>query len=217
MPNELQVVISVLTAGKPEEVNETYLQRKLDLSPSDFVQQYHSFSRLLKVASLYCFQTLKAELEVVWQLATDTLQKLFYSLIIIQRPENQKRRRYMELVERRLPLFADDLRTDVFDYVQDHFRRLLIKAQEEGLLKANLSPTITADRLWQLNASALWKAVHDSTKVYWLNEVVLELWPSIQQLCTPKGEQSMTIVLNPSYPQTFNHYGRQEEDNPPFN
>ncbi|WP_367388291.1 hypothetical protein [Lewinella sp. LCG006] len=211
MPNELQVVISVLTAGKPEEVSETYLQQKLDLSPSDFVQQYHSFSRLLKVASLYCFQTLKAELEVVWQLTTDTLHKLFYSLIVIQRPENQKRRRYLEIVERRLPLFAEDLRMDVLDFVQDHFRRLLIKAQKEGLLKANLSPAITADRLWQLNASALLKAVHDNTKAYWLNEVVLELWPLIQQLCTPKGEKYMTIILNPSYQQTFNHYGRQDE------
>lgn len=216
MPNELQVVISVLTAGKPEEVDETYLQRKLDLSPSDFVKQYHSFSRLLKVASLYCFQTLKAELEVVWQLATDTLHKLFYSLIVIQRPENQKRRRYLEIVERRLPLFAEDLRMDVLDFVQDHFRRLLIKAQKEGLLKANLSPAITADRLWQLNASALLKAAHDNTKAYWLNEVVLELWPLIQQLCTPKGEQSMTIILNPSYQQTFNHYGRRGKDGNQF-
>ncbi len=212
MPNELQVVISVLTAGKPEEVNEIYLQRKLDLSPSDFVQQYHSFSRLLKVGSLYCFQTLKAELDVVWQLATDTLHKLFYSLVVIQRPENQKRKRYMEIVESRLPLFADDLLVDVLDYVQEHFRRLLVKAQEEGLLKSNLSPAITANRLWLLNASTLWKAVHDGAKIYWLNEVVLELWPLIQQLCTPKGEQSMTIILNPSYQQTFNHYRQQGND-----
>jgi hypothetical protein len=212
MPNELQVVISVLTAGKPEDVDETYLQRKLDLSPHDFVQQYHSFSRLLKVGSLYCFQTLKAELEVVWQLATDTLHKLFYSLIVIQRPENQKRKRYMEIVESRLPVFADDLLMDILDYVQEHFRRLLVKAQEEGLLKANLSPAVTADRLWHLNSSALGKAVHDRTNSYWLNEVVLELWPLIQQLCTPKGEQYMTISLHPSYPQTFNHYRQQDKD-----
>lgn len=206
MSNELQVVISVLTAGKPDEVNETYLQRKLDLSPSDFVQQYHSFSRLLKVGSLYCFQSLKAELDVVRQLAIDSLHKLFYSLIVIQRPENQKRKRYMEIVEHRLPLFADDLLIDVLDYVQEHFCRLLIKAQEEGLLLPNLSPAITANQLWHQNASTLWNAVHDSAKVYWLNEVVLKLWPLIQQLCTPKGEQFMAISLDPSYSQTFNHY-----------
>jgi hypothetical protein len=212
MLNELQIVISVLTAGKPEEVNETYLQQKLDLSPIDFVQQYHSFSRLLKVGSLYCFQTIKAELEVVWQLATDTIHKLFYSLIVIQRPENQKRKRYMEIVESRLPLFAEDLLVDVQDYVQEHFRKLLIKAQKEGLLKPNLSPTITADRLWQVNYSTLWRAIHNGAKVYWLNAVVLELWPLIQELCTPKGEHLMTISLNPSYPQTFNHYGQQDKD-----
>ncbi len=210
MSNELQVVISVLTAGQPEEVNETYLQRKLDLSPSDFVQQYHSFSRLLKVGSLYCFQTLKAELDIVWQLATDTIHKLFYSLIVIQRPENQKRKRYMEIVESRLPIFADDLLIDLLDYVQEHFRRLLVKAQEEGLLLPNLSPAITANQLWHQNASTLWNTVHNGARVYWLNEVVLKLWPLIQQLCTPKGEQFMTISLDSSYPQTFNHYRQQD-------
>ena len=210
MSNELQVVISVLTAGQPEEVNETYLQRKLDLRPSDFVQQYHSFSRLLKVGSLYCFQTLKAELDIVWQLATDTIHKLFYSLIVIQRPENQKRKRYMEIVESRLPIFADDLLIDLLDYVQEHFRRLLVKAQEEGLLLPNLSPSITANQLWHQNASTLWNTVHNGARVYWLNEVVLKLWPLIQQLCTPKGEQFMTISLDPSYPQTFNHYRQQD-------
>lgn len=210
MPNELQVVISVLTAGHPEEINETYLQRKLGLSPNDFAQQYHSFTRLLKVGGRYCFQALKTELEMVWQLSTNTLQQLFYSLIIIQRPENQKRRRYVDLLEHRLPVFANKLLNEIVAYVQDHFYRLLVKAQEEGLLKPNLSPAITAKQLWYLNTTTLWKAAQDGTKSYWLDEVVLELWPLIQQFCTPKGEHAMTVSLTPLHAQTFNHYSQQD-------
>lgn len=199
MSNELQVVISVLTAEQPEQINEAYLQRKLDLSPSDFAQQYHSFTRLLKVGSLYCFQALQAELDIVWRLTTDALQKLFYSLTVIHRPENQKRKRYLDLVESRLPLFAHELRTQRLNGVQDHFSQLLIIAQQEGLLKKDISPTATANRLWDLNTSTLLQSVQSSTKTYWLDEVVMKLWPIIAQHCTAEGQARVKTQLSPSY------------------
>ena len=184
MQPELQMIISVLNTGQPEEVNETYLRRKLDLSPAAFRQQYRSYAHLVRACANYCVFLLQTELDVVWRLSMNAVQKLYYSLVVLQRPENQKRRRFFELVEAQFPILAAELRQATRTFIQKHYQRLLIAGKQEALILPHIQAPVTANRLWYLNGVALENTLRAEPHHYWLEEVVHVLWPIVIQLFT---------------------------------
>ena len=207
MQPELQMIISVLTAGQPEEVNETYLRRKLGLSPAEFREQYLSYSQLLKACTHYCVYLLQTELEIIWQLSVNAIQKLYYSLVVLQRPENQKRSAYLRLVDEQYPLLTAEVRPVISSNIQTHFQQLLLKGKAEGFILPDIKVPATANRLWYLNGVALQHSMQAQERQYWLEEVVHVLWPLVGQLFTPAGHEAMEVSLA-THPQTLNQYSK---------
>ena len=207
MQPELQMIISVLTAGKPEEANETQLQRKLDMTPSEFRHRYHSFAELMRACADYCAVLLRTELDLVWRLPENAVQKLYYSLVVLQRPENQKRRRYFDLLEGQYPLLAAEIKPELVTDVRKHFQRVIIKGKQEDYVLPQIEAPATADRLWYLNSVALQNSLRAAPGYYWLEEVVHVLWPIVLPLFTITGRTAMDVSLA-TYPQAFNKYSR---------
>lgn len=207
MQPELQMIISVLTAGQPEEVNENYLCRKLGLSPAAFRAQYRSYAQLLKACTHYSVFLLQTELEIIWQLSVNVIQKLYYSLVALQRPENRKRRAYLQLVDEQFPLLIAEVRPLISSSIQTHFQQLLLKGKADGLILPDTKVSATANRLWYINGVALERSLQANERQYWLEEVVHVLWPLVGQLFTAAGHKAMDVSLS-TYPQTLNQYSK---------
>ncbi|MEL6657837.1 MAG: hypothetical protein AAFP77_21505 [Bacteroidota bacterium] len=201
------MIISVLNTGQAEKVNETYLCRKLDLTPTSFREQYRSFKHLIQACANYCVFLLQTELDVVWKLGVNAVQKLYYSMVTLQRPENQKRRHFFIIVEAQFPILAAELKQEMRQIIQKHFQRLLIAGKQEALILPHVKAPVTANRLWYLNGVALQHSMDAKPTHYWLEGVVHVLWPIVSQLFTIAGHQSMEVSLATDA-RTFNQYGQ---------
>lgn len=186
---EMQTALSVLISRPPQAVSVTWFQEAMRLSDYDFRSRYHSFEYLLQACNNYCQQLLRMELELIRQLNSHAVHQLFGSLVALQRPENQKRQRYLQLIQFYQPALARQTKVALGKILQNHFRYLIIQAKKAALIQPKISASVLAWQIVSQHQILIQARLQGMSNEHWWQVVVLHLWPIVEECFTPAGGQ----------------------------